>query len=257
MPDSPRGTPCQRLTAGRGAEHGDLGLHTPTGLQETSLYHCSAHLPSTMASIIKHETVRASPSWDACQRLTACGAQSMVTWVSKTNWHHLAGMLWRDMRQLAMRLDNKQRLGLCWVGPTPTPRLVLPIPGTRTCTHGVDHVLLAWLICVLGAWTMSSAWDPAGCVAWGSAAKVLQSIAPARRAPVPWRRHGWSMVWAPGHQALLGTWSQAVLPAHTAAHQFCTHGIRHLLSKDDPWAPLPVRAWQGCSRACIDNGSAL
>ena len=41
--------------------------------------------------------------------------QSMVTWVSKTNWHHLASMLWRDMRQLAMRLDNKQRLGLCWV----------------------------------------------------------------------------------------------------------------------------------------------
>ena len=53
----------------------------------------------------------------------ACDVQSMVTWVSKTNWHHLAGMLWRDMRQLAMRLDNKQRLGLCWVSLSFEPLL--------------------------------------------------------------------------------------------------------------------------------------
>lgn len=55
------------------------------------------------------------PDWPRHQTKQGCDMQSMVTWVSKTNWHHLAGMLWRDMRQLAMRLDNKQRLGLCWV----------------------------------------------------------------------------------------------------------------------------------------------
>ena len=46
-------------------------------------------------------------------------AQNVTQWVTSSNWQHLAGMLWKDMRLLAMRLDNAQRLAMCWVRPYP------------------------------------------------------------------------------------------------------------------------------------------
>ena len=44
-------------------------------------------------------------------------AQNTTQWVTTSNWQHLAGMLWKDMRLLAVRLDNAQRLAMCWVRP--------------------------------------------------------------------------------------------------------------------------------------------
>ena len=41
----------------------------------------------------------------------------MTQWVTANKWPVLASMLWKDMRLLAVRLDNAQRLAMCWVRP--------------------------------------------------------------------------------------------------------------------------------------------
>lgn len=60
--------------------------------------------------------------------------QNITQWVTASNWQHLAGMLWKDMRLLAVRLDNAQRLAMCWVRWTLTrisrTRMVAATRGT-------------------------------------------------------------------------------------------------------------------------------